>query len=447
MVESALEKGAIMKFLHSRVVSSILYLSLPLMLASLFLYFTLMLTAAPAAGELHRITIATDDLRRSYGPSINANGTKIAFGSSSDFLGQNIPIGHEEIWLYDTVGMTFTRVTSAPIAGQVSRNARISADGTKIVFNSFADFLGQGIPSGQEEIWLYDTATMTVTRVTTVTSPGAVYGDHSINANGMKIAFSSDSDFLGQGIPRFQNEIWLYDTATMTVSRITTASEALKVSRSPSMNADGTKIAFYGDSDFLGDGDISQYEVWLCDTTAMTVTRLTTASSTNRDSESPSISADGTKIAFISDSDFLGQGIPDGQYEIWLYDTSGMTVTRITTASAVNRDSWSPQVSADGGKITFYSDSDFLGEGITDNQNEIWLYDTSTMTVTRLTTASTTGRNSKNPTINANGTKIAFDSDSDFLGQGIPQNQLEIWLYDDAEIAYSVYLPIVIRTP
>jgi hypothetical protein len=31
---------------------------------------------------------------------------------------------------------------------------------------------------------------------------------------------------------------------------------------------------------------------------------------------------DGTKIAFASDADLLGQGIPNGQFEIWLYGSS-----------------------------------------------------------------------------------------------------------------------------
>jgi hypothetical protein len=38
----------------------------------------------------------------------------------------------------------------------------------------------------------------------------------------------------------------------------------------------------------------------------------------NRDSFEASINSDGSKIAFRGDADFLGQGIPDNQNEIWL---------------------------------------------------------------------------------------------------------------------------------
>jgi len=96
------------------------------------------------------------------------------------------------------------------------------------------------------------------------------------------------------------------------------------------------------------------------------------------------------------------------------------TLTRATTASDSNRISGNPSLSADGTRLAFQSDSDFLGQGIPNDQNEIWLYDTSSTVVSRVTSASHTGRRSEYPSINATGTRLAFESDSDFLGQGIP---------------------------
>jgi len=72
---------------------------------------------------------------------------------------------------------------------------------------------------------------------------------------------------------------------------------------------------------------------------AETLPRVTTASDSDRDSRGPSLSADGAVVAFYSDSDFLGQGIPGDQFEIWLYSTTTMTLTRVTTASDGDRGS------------------------------------------------------------------------------------------------------------
>jgi len=56
------------------------------------------------------------------------------------------------------------------------------------------------------------------------------------------------------------------------------------------------------------------------------LTRVTTTSDgafgVFRNSGAASLSDDGTKLAFVSASDFLAQGIPEGQWEIWMYDTA-----------------------------------------------------------------------------------------------------------------------------
>jgi Tol biopolymer transport system component len=238
----------------------------------------------------------------------------------------------------------------------------------------------------------------------------------------------------------------LTQTGFYKMTRVTTASSPGRDSRFPSVSADGTKVAFESDSDFLNQGiPNNQFEIWLYDTTTMTLTRVTSASHPGRISFFPDVSADGTKVAFVSDSDFLDQGIADDQFEIWLYDTTTMTLTRVTSASHPGRISDFPSLSADGTKISFESDSDYLNQGIGDGQLEIWLYDTTTMTLTRVTSASHAGRTSFFPGISADGTKIAFSSNSDFLNQGISQLQNEIWLFEAFEGTEIIYLPVIVK--
>ena len=119
-----------------------------------------------------------------------------------------------------------------------------------------------------------------------------------------------------------------------------------------------------------------------------------------------------------------------------------MTYTRVTTASHSNRRSDFPYLNADGTILVFQSDSDFLGQGIARWQTEIWLYDTTAMTFTRITTATDSNRSSALRSLGDSGTVIAFASDSDFLGQGIPDDQDEVWLYTRQ---HQVYLPLVLK--
>jgi Tol biopolymer transport system component len=291
---------------------------------------------------------------------------------------------------------------------------------------------------------------MTSTRIATTTAavnPGA-FG-LSINANGTTIAFEHDTDLP----PNSGREIRLYDTTVMTYTHI------ISNSLSPSLSADGTKIAFQSTLDFSNQGSSgTSYEIWLYDTTTLTYTRITTASNPDRDSGSPWLSADGTRVIFTSDSDFFNQGIQNDQAEVWLYDTTAMTYTRISTSSGIERNSGAAGLNGDGTKIVFVSNSDFFNQGIDIKQSEVWLYDTGTATLTRVTTSSGSNgiRQSYTAGISTDGTKIAISSDADFLGEGIEDDQFEIWMYDigtmdltrittDFGSSCTIYLPLLLK--
>ncbi len=122
-----------------------------------------------------------------------------------------------------------------------------------------------------------------------------------------------------------------------------------------------------------------------------TLSRLTSASPPGRESQLPSISGDGSRVVFLSDSDFLIQGIPDDHDEIWLYEAATTNLRRVTFNLIPDPYSFGdPKISGDGSKVVF----DLV---------EIWLYDVATSDLTQVTTASAVGRSSVGPAINADG--------------------------------------------
>ena len=376
-----------------------------------------------------RLSSASAADRDSEAASLNGDGNLVAFHSDSDMLGQGIPDGQFEVWLYDTAELTLTRVTTASAADRDSYNPILNAAGTLAAFSSDSDFAIQGIAQGQREVWLYDLVGLSLTRVTTATDSSRVSWVNSMSADGSILAMSSDSDFLNQGIPAGQWEIWLVDTNNLDYTRVTTAADSSRSSHNPSLNADGTLVAFSSDADWLGEGIADeQSEIWLYDTSTLIYTRVTSASDSTRASYAPFLSADGSKLAFISDSDFLGEGNPQGVYEIWLYDVTAETLTRVTE-SVASRISDYPVLTADGSVLYFHGDADLLGEGIPNDQYEIWRYDVATAELTRVTEASDAFRDNYQPAVNADGTLVAFQSDSDFADEGIAENQFEVWLF------------------
>jgi len=419
-------------------------LVLSLALAAALLVVVGSALALPRLGVFTRVTSASDSNRDSVEPSLSGDGTVVAFRSDSDLLNEGRPATVLEIWLYDTSTLTFTRVTSASHANRTSWIPSLSGDGTVVAFHSDSDLLNEGRPNNVDEIWLYDTGTLTFARVTSASHADRDSLYPSLSGDGTVVAFRSDSDLLNEGRPYDVEEIWLYDTGTITFTRVTSASHADRNSDEPSLSGDGTVVAFRSDSDLLNEGrPATVSEVWLYDTATMTYTRVTSASDANRASYEPSLSEDGTVVAFRSDSDLLNEGRPYDVYEIWLYDTSTMTYTRVTSASHANRDSWEPSLDGDGTAVAFVSDSDLLNEGRPDGAYEIWLYDTATMNFTRVTSASHANRDSLDPSLSGDGTAIAFRSDSDLLNEGRPDNMTEIWLWKEAD--KIVNLPLVLR--
>ena len=411
------------------------------------------LVSAQGGGPLTRVTLAEDVSPISCFPKISADGTKILFDNGADVFGECNDTNQFATWLYDTSTLTLTRLISD--SDLLAFESDISGDGTKIAYVKVAS-------AYEADIWLYDLSTMKHTRITTATDTDRDSYRPKLNYDGTKIVFVSNSDFLNQGIPASQYELWLYDTTTQTLTRLTTSSPgsgngAGNGGYALDISDDGTKIAFASNVDLLNGGTIRYpIEVWLYDTVAMTYTRLTSGTDASREvAPELSISRDGTKIAFGGDVDYFGQGIPDGSWQIWLYDTEAMTLTRITTASDSSRLSFHPSLNSDGSRIAFVSNADFLNQGnIQFNESEIWLYDTMTMTYTRITTSP--GRTSLTPVISADGSAIAFMSNADFFDQGdIGELQKEIWLYEFPVIEpppsptpipqQRVYLPLVLK--
>ncbi|MCH7519629.1 MAG: IPTL-CTERM sorting domain-containing protein [Candidatus Dadabacteria bacterium] len=86
-------------------------------------------------------------------------------------------------------------------------------------------------------------------------------------------------------------------------------------SEDSSINADGTRIAFRSDADINDGNPDGNFEIFIFDMTSGIFTQIT--DETTGDSRTTSIDADGTRIAFRSDADING-GNPDGNQEIYL---------------------------------------------------------------------------------------------------------------------------------
>jgi uncharacterized repeat protein (TIGR01451 family) len=191
----------------------------------------------------------------------------------------------------------------------------------------------------------------------------------------------------------------------------------------PSISADGTKVAFYSFANNLepaADGDFIP-DVYVKDLITGDIRVASTSDAGvkgNRDSLVPSISADGSKVAFYSFANNL-EPAADGDFlpDIYVKDVSGGDITVASTSDAGvkgNNDSILPSINADGSRVAFDSRATNLEPNAdTDTINDIYVKDLATGEVKLASTsdAGIKGDNSSvEPAISADGTRVAFRS-------------------------------------
>ncbi len=373
-------------------------------------------------------------------PSINSDGTRIAFRTNID-LNMDNPDLNEEIFLFDTTNV-FTQITNTP--GPLGNfGPSINSDGTRISFASSNDLTPDPDPDPPDlgnadfnlEVFLFDTNSMiNPTQITNSMDPSGI-NFTSINGDGTRIAFSAQVDLTG-GNMDLNPEIFLYDTNTTTFTQITDTTAGGNFQ--PKISSDGTHIVFVSEIDLIPDPDPDNppdlgnadgnFEIFLVEIGTNTFTQITNTNLfpfmgffSNSD---PSINSDGTLITFASSFDLTG-GNMDGSDEVFLYDTTNMMLTQITDSPLENNNL--PEISSDGTRISFSSHDDITG-GNSDNNREIFLYDIGTNTFTQVTAS--TGPDITLSSIDSDGSHIAFAAFNDLTGDNPdgPAGNSEIFL-------------------
>ena len=149
------------------------------------------LMAPPAQAQFTHTQITNSSSGNSSNASINVGGTRIAFISSSDLTSGNAD-GNEEIFLW-TSGSGFSQITST--TGGFNIDPSINGDGTRIAFRSNRDLTG-GNAVLDEEIFIW-TSGSGFAQITGPTPNGGGPGFPSINSDGTKVAFEGTDDYTG----------------------------------------------------------------------------------------------------------------------------------------------------------------------------------------------------------------------------------------------------------
>jgi Tol biopolymer transport system component len=272
-------------------------------------------------------------------------GERLVFSSDADYIGANG--GHDpQIFRADVDAAGFEQLTDA--FGTGALDPTTDAQGNLVVFESSAPLLINET-TGTDRIYLRETG-LPLRRLSTGWQP-------AMAADGSRVAYMDDRDSLGtngDGSP----EVW-----SMRLSgqdRIQHTRYAAAEAFAPRVAENGSWVVFTSSANLDGGNPDGSAEVWIRRPDGSGLKRLTDTLSPEgcRDA---AISGDGTRVVFASDAELVPGGNPDGNFEIYRIDTTGMNLLQVTdTDQGTNG---LPRASADGTRIAFVSTGDLLTGG------------------------------------------------------------------------------------
>jgi Tol biopolymer transport system component len=313
--------------------------------------------------------------------------------------------------------------------------AAVSADGRFVAFVSLASTLVPGDTNGTSDVFVRDQTTGTTERVSvdgrgrqsTGGDAGGVldtnWGPPAISADGRYVAFASSATNLVKGDRNQVADVFVRDRVAGTTERVSVVSRKLEAngeSSQPAISPDGRFVAFASFADNLVPDDTNfTSDVFLVDRTGGGPQRVS-VSNTGQQGEnrsgSPSISADGRFVAFMSSSDALVPGDGDGASDIFVRDRAAATTEGISvapTASGFGATSSSPAITPDGRFVVFDSWEPDLVPGDTNNSFDVFVRDRATGGLERVSVSSAGVQGddwSLAPSISSDGNLVAFHS-------------------------------------
>jgi len=290
-----------------------------------------------------RISVSLDGTPEngySQNPSLSADGRYVAFHSYASNLVTGDTNGVADVIVRDLQTYTTTRVSvsSAGLQGdKASTYPAISADGRYVAFHAVATTLVPGDSNGVSDVFIHDLQTHTTTRVS-VSSAGD-QGDSgseypSISSDGRYVAFSSSATNLVTGDSNEDDDVFVRDLqegTTFLVSVSSAGAQGDLDSSHPSISTNGRYVAFHSFATNLVPGDTNdQSDIFIRDLTEGTTTRVSIApegTQTDGNSYNPSVSSDGTWVAFQSTATNLVYGDTNAVSDVFVSSRAAPDIT------------------------------------------------------------------------------------------------------------------------
>jgi Tol biopolymer transport system component len=353
-----------------------------------------------------------------------------------------------------------TALVSASKAGKGgdgnSLEPAISGDGRYVAFASRAKNLSSASKAGKREIFVKDMQTGTVTLASRADGAGGAAGDGnsydaSISADGRYVAFGSGAENLSPEDTSF-NDVFVRDLLAGTTTLVSRASGAAGPvgdgeSTDPSISADGRHVAFVSSANNLTADDVktAQTDVFVRDLDTNVTELVSRASGATGAAGSdysfaPSISADGSRVAFTSRAPLVGDDVDEQSFpeDVFVRDRATATTVLVSrksggagTPSPVDSDE--AAISADGLHVAFASSGKLTGQRGFDLNVFVRDIPTETTRLVSVGEEGSAGDGRRNPSISADGRYVAFQSRGNELSPVDAEGRVDAFSRDMAK--------------
>jgi uncharacterized repeat protein (TIGR01451 family) len=302
---------------------------------------------------------------RSPAPAISQDGSRIAFASKDNPLGTN-PDANSEIFLYDGAKLIqLTNTSPGDISNRVGNGnflPSISDDGRYVAFSSNRNLAAQNT-DGNLEIFIFDTVALGVTQLTN--SSGAVgYSDAKISGNGAFVAYIRDT---GTTLSIRRDLVLQSRTGALPPRVLATDVLSLAMTHGRAISDDGTRVVWAAET------ATNTTQVFLFDGRNNITRQITTLGSRATDVPlHPTISGDGSRIAFATRRSFLGNS--DGGVDLYSFDIPSASFGRITSGPSTATAEVVSSLSDDGSLVAFNFPRVLSGDSNPDFANNSEIY-------------------------------------------------------------------------
>jgi Tol biopolymer transport system component len=253
----------------------------------------------------------------------------------------------------------------------------------------------------------------------------------SVSADGTKVAFSSGATNLSPGDTDEWWDIYLKDLVSGTLTLVSTGSDGAKANGfvgQPSLSADGAKMAFTSAATNLTPADSSSdIDLFVKDLVTGSVQLVTV--DTNAYSVGAHLSGDGSRVLFQT-QESLDPRDGDTYFDVYVADLGSGEIFLVDTTESGEKADWGAYygvISGDGTKAAFQTIATNLDPADTDPNDDLDIYvkDLQTGALTLVSRGS-----SASARLSWDGARVAFESRATDLHPDDSEYYLDVYVRD-----------------